>query len=142
MQVLQVVWHPNSQLLATVSTDRKCRVISATMPQVDKEPNSGPFSKPLPFGEVYPNAEFTCNSWTTAVAWSPSGVKLCFAGQDSSLTVVDFSCAEAPVVCSVKYGLLPLICLAFVGEHGVIGGGFDMKPILFAQQGAAQQTDW
>jgi actin related protein 2/3 complex, subunit 1A/1B len=102
------------------------------MPEVDSTANSGPFATALPFGEVY--SEFVSNGWTTAVAWGPSGSKLCFAGQDSSLTVVDFSTAsETPVIVTVKYPLLPLECVQFVSEQAVVGGGFDMEPLLFVK---------
>ncbi|CAN0474080.1 unnamed protein product, partial [Phaeothamnion confervicola] len=68
--------------------DFKCRVLSATITDVDAAADAGPFGKALPFGEVY--AEFTCNAWVNAVAWSQSGKLLAFAGHDSTVHVVQF----------------------------------------------------
>jgi WD40 repeat protein len=51
-QVLQVAWHPNSQIIATVCSDRRCRVLSANMQEVDAAPDAGPFNEPVPFGDV------------------------------------------------------------------------------------------
>lgn len=72
-------WHPNSQLLVTGSTDLKCRVFSAYVSDVDGAPDAGPFQALAPFGE--PLAEFdNASAWVNAVAWSPKGNRLAFAG--------------------------------------------------------------
>lgn len=74
-----LAWHPNSQLLVTGSTDLKCRVFSAYISDIDGAPDSGPFPALAPFGE--PLAEFdSANAWVNAVAWSPKGDRLAFAG--------------------------------------------------------------
>lgn len=74
-----LAWHPNSQLLVTGSTDLKCRVFSAYVSDVDGAPDSGPFPALAPFGE--PLAEFdNANAWVNAVAWSPKGDRIAFAG--------------------------------------------------------------
>lgn len=56
-------------------------LIHASYPsiQVDAAPDAGFFGKPLEFGEAY--TELSAHGWVTAVAWSPSGDKLCFAGK-------------------------------------------------------------
>ncbi|KAG5182487.1 actin-related protein 2/3 complex subunit ARPC1B or p41-Arc [Tribonema minus] len=139
--VIQVAWHPNSQIIATVCSDRRCRVISATMQEVDATADAGPFGQPAAFGEVYPNAEYPCAGWAVAAAWSPSGTKLCFAAHDSSIHIVDY--AAGGTVCAVNYSLLPLSAVMFLGEGAVVGGGHDMEPLLFsrdAQGGWAMKT--
>ncbi|KAF1317721.1 Actin-related protein 2/3 complex subunit 1, partial [Globisporangium splendens] len=71
--------HKSTQLLVTGSTDLKCRVFSAYISDVDGAPDSGPFPALAPFGE--PLAEFdNANAWVNAVAWSPKGDRLAFAG--------------------------------------------------------------
>ncbi|CAN0545446.1 unnamed protein product, partial [Laminaria digitata] len=46
--------------------------------QVDTDPNPAPFGTVKPFGEAY--HMFSCGGWVTAVAWSPSGSILAYAG--------------------------------------------------------------
>ena len=48
--VTKVAWHPNSQLLATGSTDFKCRVFSAYVKQIDERQEAAQFEA-TPFGE-------------------------------------------------------------------------------------------
>ena len=89
--VLCVAWHPNSQLIATGSTDFKCRVFCTYIPQVDVGgQDSGPAQfEEVDFGEKL--AEFDCKGWIEAVAWSPSGNRLAFAGHNSTTTIVSVS---------------------------------------------------
>ena len=87
--VLCVAWHPNSQLIATGSTDFKCRVFCTYLPIVDGAQDSGPAQfEEVDFGEKL--AEFDCKGWIEAVAWSPSGNRLSYAGHNSTITVVSF----------------------------------------------------
>jgi hypothetical protein len=82
--VLCCAFHPqNGQLLATGAADFKCRVYSTFDSSVDDGPNAGPFASPLEFGEAY--CELTAGGWVTAVAWSPSGSTLAFAGLSPSV---------------------------------------------------------
>lgn len=79
--VLCCAFHPtNAQLLATGCADFKCRVFSTFSTDVDgNEVNAGPFGSPLEFGEAY--TEISALGWINAVAWSPSGSVLAFAGK-------------------------------------------------------------
>lgn len=47
--------------------------------QVDTNPDPKPFGTVKPFGEAY--HVFSCGGWVTAVAWSPSGSILAYAGE-------------------------------------------------------------
>lgn len=84
--VLCCAFHPkNSQLLATGCADFKCRVFSAFASDVDGTVvDPGPFSQanggpgPLEFGEAY--CELSSLGWIHAIAWTPSGDSLAFAG--------------------------------------------------------------
>lgn len=77
--VLCVAFHPeNSQILACGSADFKCSVFSVFSSDVDSAPDGGPFGAPVEFGDSY--AEFSALGWVNAVAWSPSGAVLAFAG--------------------------------------------------------------
>lgn len=78
--VLCCAFHPtNGQLLATGSSDFKCRVFSTFAADVDgSRVDAGPFETPVEFGETY--AELSARGWVNAVAWSPSGQILAYAG--------------------------------------------------------------
>jgi actin related protein 2/3 complex subunit 1A/1B len=82
--VLSCAFHPQSgQLLATGCADFRCRVLSTFDADADGASASvsvcaGPFGAPLEFGEVH--YEAACGGWVDAVAWSPSGNELAFAG--------------------------------------------------------------
>ena len=77
--VLCVAFHPqNSQILACGCADFKCSVFSVFSSDVDSAPDGGPFEAPVEFGDSY--AEFSALGWINAVAWSPSGSVLAFAG--------------------------------------------------------------
>eukprot|EP00614_Pseudopedinella_elastica_P005255 CAMPEP_0172599974 /NCGR_PEP_ID=MMETSP1068-20121228/20103_1 /TAXON_ID=35684 /ORGANISM="Pseudopedinella elastica, Strain CCMP716" /LENGTH=428 /DNA_ID=CAMNT_0013400409 /DNA_START=210 /DNA_END=1496 /DNA_ORIENTATION=- len=166
--VLCVAWHPNSQFLATGSTDFKCRVFSAYISGPEGKPDPAQpadlLGKVEPFGECY--HEFPSNSaansgavgWVTAVAWAPSGSVLAFAAHDSSLGVVTFPPASQgvggegsrlganpPVEQLIRFGELPLNSLAFVSEVGLVGAGHGCAPVAFARSkdgGQACSDDW
>lgn len=54
--------------------------------QVDANLDPGPFGTIKPFGEAY--HMFSCGGWVTAVAWSPSGRTLAYAGEVGMLLCV------------------------------------------------------
>ena len=78
--VLCCAFHPhNGQLLATGCADFKLRVYSTFSADLDgNNVDPGPFGTPLEFGEAY--VEISALGWINAVAWSPSGNVLAFAG--------------------------------------------------------------
>ena len=144
-----LAWHPNSQFLATGSTDFKCRVFSAVITNVDTGKPDAPGTeerccgKVEPFGEAYcefPSSGHTGVGWVTAVAWSPSGCTLAFACQDSTLGVATFpadGCAPA-VEQYIRFGELPLTSLCFVSNLGLVGAGHDYSPAAFVDTGHGQ----
>eukprot|EP01116_Phalansterium_solitarium_P016240 TRINITY_DN3735_c0_g1_i1.p1 TRINITY_DN3735_c0_g1~~TRINITY_DN3735_c0_g1_i1.p1 ORF type:complete len:379 (+),score=110.67 TRINITY_DN3735_c0_g1_i1:40-1137(+) len=130
--VLKVEWHPSNALLATTSTDYKCRIFSAAIKGVDKKPPATPFGTLPAFGE--PVAQFdSCLGWVTGLRWSPSGARLAFTGQDSTLCVVDISSPSEVAV--VKYRDLPFRDLLFINEDTLVAVGFDCTPVLFKNTG-------
>ena len=122
-------WHPNSQLLATGSSDLRCRVFSCYVPEVDG-PNQqiANFSDNRPFGEDY--VEFASNGWVNSVAWSPSGNSLAFCGHDSSIHFASFA-SNPPAVQVIKTPDLPLFRLMFLSDSCLVGGGHEMVPVLY-----------
>lgn len=92
--VLDIDWHPNSQLIVTGSSDMKCRIFSAFISDLDGNPEEGPFGKSMPFGE--PLAEFgESKGWVESVAWSPNGLTMAYTGHDASIHFVSFQGGKA-----------------------------------------------
>ncbi|EEY62532.1 actin-related protein 2/3 complex subunit, putative [Phytophthora infestans T30-4] len=131
--VTDLDWHPNSQLLVTASTDLKCRVFSAHISDIDGPPDAGPFEALPPFGE--PLAEFdNASAWVNAVAWSPKGNRLAFAGQGSSIHIVHFGApGEYPTIQSIRLSHLPLMRIMFLSNAAIVGVGYDFNPLLFSE---------
>ncbi|OQR94352.1 actin-related protein 2/3 complex subunit [Achlya hypogyna] len=129
--VVDLDWHPNSQLLVTASTDMKCRVFGAYIPEVDGAPDAGPFPAMAPFGD--PMAEFdNANAWVNAAAWSTAGNRLAFAGHGSSVHFVHFGQpGELPTLQSIRFPHLPLTRLLFLSNDAVVGCGYDFNLLLF-----------
>lgn len=93
--MLCVAFHPqNSQILACGSSDFKCNIFSVFSSDVDAAPDGGPFGAPVEFGDTY--ADFTSFGWVNAVAWSPSGAVLAFAG------AVNAWCMILPIDANVR----------------------------------------
>jgi len=131
--VLKVDWHPNNCLLATASSDFKCRIFTSFIKGVDKGAPSTAFGAKTTFGEVC--AEFdTTMGWVQSVQWSPSGTKLAFIGHDSTLCVADVSSSN-PRVDTVKCEDLPFKDLLWTGEDGIVCVGHDCNPTFFQNKG-------
>ena len=127
--VLRVAWHPNSQMLATGSSDFKCRIFSAFVRDLDERQDSLNF-EPKAFGEdVW---EAGAYGWVDSVAWSPSGNVLGFSGHDSSMQFVDFTSEGADAQPqSIRFAPLPIDTGIFLSEKCYVGCGHDMNPLLF-----------
>lgn len=130
--VLCCAFHPtNGQLLATGCADFKCRVYSTFAADVDGTAvNAGPFGTPQEFGEAY--CELTSLGWIHAVAWSPSGSSLAYAGHDSTIHVATMS--ATPTVRTIRLQSLPMSTLSFVSESAIIASGHDFSPQLFVEK--------
>ncbi|CAM9404216.1 unnamed protein product [Ectocarpus fasciculatus] len=137
--VLCVAFHPqNSQILACGSSDFKCNIFSVFSSDVDAAPDGGPFGAPVEFGDTY--ADFTSFGWVNAVAWSPSGAVLAFAGHDSSVHFVTFG-DSGPVCRTTRFKELPLCSLYFPSDSLMVGGGHEFNPVAFTG-GSAVGSEW
>lgn len=129
--VLSLDWHPNGVLLAAGSADMKARVFSAYLKEVDQKPEPTVWGSKLPFNTVCGEYSSPSGGWVHAVAFSPSGDALAFAGHDSSVSIVYPSGPEqAPqAVHNVRLPNLPFLSLIFSSENSIIGAGHDYDPI-------------
>ncbi|WOL05433.1 hypothetical protein Cni_G14162 [Canna indica] len=127
--VTSVAWHPKNILLATTSTDGKCRVFSTFIKGVDSRESGSSSSSDLKFGEQIAQLDLSY-TWSFGVRWSPSGNTLAYAGHNSMIYFID-DVGSSPSAQSVALRDLPLRDILFVSEKMVIGVGFDCNPIIF-----------
>ena len=133
--VLCCAFHPkNGQLLAAGSSDFKCRVYSTYASEVDTAINAGPFGAPIEFGEAY--CELSSNGWINAVAWTPSGSNLVYAGHDSSIHFATFSATQPPVVFTLRSAELPYCSLLSISDCAVVAVGHDYNPSIYIRSGS------
>ncbi|XP_054799025.1 actin-related protein 2/3 complex subunit 1B-like isoform X1 [Prosopis cineraria] len=128
--VTSISWHPNNILLATTSTDGKCRVFSTLIKGVDAKDSKGGTSSDSKFGELIIQLDLSL-SWAFGVKWSPSGNTLAYVGHNSMIYFVD-DVGPSPLAQNVAFRDLPLRDVLFVSERMVIGVGFDCTPMVFA----------
>ncbi|XP_022148037.1 actin-related protein 2/3 complex subunit 1A-like [Momordica charantia] len=128
--VTNVAWHPNNLLLATTSTDGKCRIFSTFIKGVDKKDSKAGAFSDSKFGELIVQLDLSF-SWAFGVKWSPSGNTLAYAGHNSMIYFVD-EVGPSPLAQNVPFRDLPLRDILFVSERMVIGVGYDCNPMVFA----------
>ncbi|XP_048434406.1 actin-related protein 2/3 complex subunit 1B isoform X1 [Pyrus x bretschneideri] len=125
-----VALHLPKILLATASTDGKCRIFSTFIKVVDaKESRTGPFADSK-FGEQILQLDLSF-SWSFGVRWSPSGNTLAYVGHSSMIYFVD-DVGPSPLAQNVAFRDLPLRDVLFLSERLLIGVGFDCNPMVFA----------
>ncbi|CDY29633.1 BnaA04g17940D [Brassica napus] len=138
--VTNVAWHPNNVLLATTSTDGKCRVFSTFIKGVDTKDSKAGSPAESKFGEQILQLDLSY-SWAFGVKWSPNGfyntlshfLRICnlCIGHSSMIYFVD-DVGPSPLAQSVAFRDLPLRDVLFISEKMVIGVGYDSNPMIFA----------
>jgi len=128
--VTSVAWHPSSQLLATGSTDFRCRVFSAFINDIDHSTNTvfGDTGRTR-FGDLLLEFE-ACNGWVEDVAWSPSGSTLAYIGHDSSVNFVSMA-NGSPQVQTLKSRDLPNSKVFFLSDNVVVAAGHSFNPEIY-----------
>ncbi|TFK30048.1 actin-related protein ARPC3 [Coprinopsis marcescibilis] len=127
--VLSIDWHPNNVLLAAGSADRKARVFSAYIKEVDERPSPTVWGSKLPFNTVCGEYNSPSGGWVHAVGFSPSGDVLAFASHDSTISIVY---PGGPSIYTVRLPSLPLVSLAWTSEYSVVAAGHDCRPLVFS----------
>jgi len=128
-----VSWHSNNWLLATGSSDFKCRLFAANISSVDADVKRK-------FGELLMEVDVAKN-WVHGVTWSPSCASLAICAHDSCVHVVDLegevpSIDKDPKCYTVKFPQLPQCAALFLDENRLVSVGFHDKPLLFKRESA------
>ena len=140
---------PTSLFVLSGSTDLRIYVSSCYLPEVDDQflNNS---TKPLAqkFGQVI--YEFKTNCWVNSVAWLPSGNLGIVAGQDATISVINYSEQKSDVIrCkhSPATSLIPISDTSFLAvcydrniiEYGKEGDSWKIKKTITEKGSGAQQ---
>lgn len=137
--VLSIDWHPNNVLLAAGSADMKARVFSSFIKGLDKKPTPTVWGDKLPFNTLCGEFSSGRGGWVHAVAFSPSGDALAFAGHDSTVNLVYPVEGGSPVVINIVNNNLSFRSLLWTNESQIVAAGFDCAPILFE---TSNGQDW
>jgi len=73
-------------------------------------------------------------SWVLAIKWSPSGNKLAWVCQSSSLFVLDCPTPEHQLH-TLNFNYLPIRDFVWLNEDTIVGGGYDCNLLLFKNEG-------
>jgi len=135
--VLSLAWCVNNKFLVTGSADMKCRVFSAYLDNLDPAEDDG-------FGEVWPNqhqfGEILCEfdhakAWVHAVAWSPGGFRLAFAGHGSTVHFVQILAGSQPSVQTITAKDLPYLDMQFLSDNSLVAAGYEFNTDLYTVTG-------
>ena len=140
---------PTSLFVLSGSTDLRIYVSSCYLPKVDDQ-FLNDSTKPLAqeFGQVI--YEFKTNCWVNSVAWLPSGNWGIVAGQDATISVINYSEQKSDVIrCkhSPATSLIPISDTSFLAicydrniiEYGKEGDSWKIKKTITEKGSGAQQ---
>lgn len=121
-----VCWHPSAPIVATASTDFRCRIFSAYLKNVDGKKVNTPWGESPKFGTCF--YEVQSPAWVRHVAFSPQGDTLAYCSHNSTVTLVDVASQQAQ---TLRLSELPLNNLLFLPDGELVGVGHTYNPILF-----------
>ena len=140
---------PTSLFVLSGSTDLRIYVSSCYLPEVDDQ-FLNDSTKPLAqkFGQVI--YEFKTNCWVNSVAWLPSGNLGIVAGQDATISVINYREQKSDVIrCkhSPATSLIPISDTSFLAvcydrniiEYGKEGDSWKIKKTITEKGSGAQQ---
>lgn len=132
--VVSICWHPNNILLATASTDFKCRIFSAYIKGTDAKPDATCWGTNMAMGECLHEFGGSGGGWVRDVSFSPSGNQLAFVGHDSSIYVVNGAANCAVSV--LPTADLPLLAVQWLTESSLVVAGHECYPALYRYDAA------
>ena len=128
-----VAWHANNWMLATGSSDCKCRIFCAAIRGIDGSPAA---AKGARFGEPLMEID-VASGWIHGLAWSPSFASLAVAAHDACVHVVDVADGVAtggePKCATVRLRHLPQAAVCFLDEDTIVAVGHHPHPLLFSR---------
>lgn len=145
-----IAWHPSSKLIATGSTDFRCRVVSGFVQVedqsivIDDNPSVPIFSDDRMMQKNFGEAleEFITGGWVHSVAWAPSGFTLAYACHDATVGIISWTGQDQFNRSFIRLTGLPLTSLTFVSDLALVGGGHDMNPLIFTSSNPDSSQSW
>jgi actin related protein 2/3 complex subunit 1A/1B len=130
--VCAVAWHPSAPVVATASTDFRCRVFSAFLKNLDPKDSTTPWGPAAKFGTLL--YTFEAHGWVLDVAFSADGGTLALCAQNSSVSFIDVAAAasgSATAAQTLRLSELPLTKLLFLADGTLVGAGHCFSPLVF-----------
>lgn len=145
--VLSVAWHPSSLLLATGSSDMKCRLFTAHLPGEDASRLNDSWCSTTGFGELL--AEFeVAGGWVHDVAWAPAGDWLMACDHNSAVAFckLNFDAGKATPTCEKRQLLQmsgpPLKRILAIHDNLLVAGGWSGTLQVFNKEPAGGKNNW
>ncbi|GMH32664.1 hypothetical protein BSKO_00498 [Bryopsis sp. KO-2023] len=140
--VVSVSWHPSNGFLATASTDRKCRIFTATLLGIDVCEEDSQHS----FGHLLFEVDID-SGWPLAIVWSVDGSQLAVSTQGGCVVIyAAFECRvegglTAKSVDTIVTQQLPFTSLLFLSDGILAGAGYDAHPFLISNETGQWKVD-
>lgn len=131
--VTSLDWHPNNVLLVAGSTDYKVRVFSAYIKDIEQQPQSTPWGKKMPMGQLMAEFKSTFGGWIHSVSFSADGNRICYLGHDSAINIVDINLGLN--VFRLKTEFLPFLTCLWVSPSAVVVAGHSCVPLVYSFDG-------
>lgn len=135
---LAAAWHPNSQIVATGSAKKVCRIFSAYIDDTDDAQDPGPFAEGEDFGVNIIDFD-DCDGWVEGIAWSQDGYKLAFVSHDATVYVVTFAAdgTSSPTIQNIRQKTRPHTRVLFLTNTAFVCTGHEMVPQIYSLDGSS-----
>lgn len=130
--ILSLSWHPNNVLLASGTSDFKCRVFSTYLKEIEEKPTATSWGKKMSFACLMGEFGDGCVGWVHGCSFSDDGEKLAFVGHDSTISFVQGGMDKSIVT---RTPMLPFTDCTWISSNSVVAVGFDCNPMVFNLKG-------
>lgn len=134
--VLSISWHPNNILIASGTSDFKCRIFSTYIREIEAKPGPTTWGKKMPFGHVMGEYGQGVGGWVHGVSFNVEGDKLAWVAHDSSVSFVTGE-MDQPSIIRTKF--LPFSDCCWISDSSIVAVGFDCNPMIFSLKDNAFQ---